>query len=357
MMNDLRFLTALVVIPLFSSTLLAGDDLPVRSSVEFVFGDYLASEGGTWEKKSGSLDSPFGIDFDAEGAMWIVELSSGRLLRHRSNQPLDIIRSKHPKGYSGDGGPVSQASFNGPHNVVVHPTIGVLVSDSWNHCIRAIDPKTLTVTTITGNGKAGYAGDGDVAKRARYDFVMCISLSSDRDTVHIADLKNRRVRNLELTTNEVKLVAGNGKKGIPRDNELATDGPLVDPRAVASDHSGNLYVLERGGHSLRRVKSSGEISTVAGTGERGFRDGEALASQFGAPKHICCDPQGNVFVADDLNGAIRKYSPHDQTVTTVLGRGNGDNRLTLSHPHGVRWNDGWLYVVDTGNNRIIRFRP
>jgi streptogramin lyase len=95
---------------------------------------------------------------------------------------------------------------------------------------------------------------------------------------------------------------------------------------------------------------------VAGTGARGFRDGKALRAQFGSPKHICCDPNGNVYIADDVNGAVRKYDPRTGQLSTLLGRGIGDLRITLEHPHGVRWHAGWLYVVDTGHGRILRLR-
>ena len=132
---------------------------------------------------------------------------------------------------------------------------------------------------------------------------------------------------------------------------------MVDPRAVASDGAGNLYILERSGNALRVVRPDGAIYTVAGTGRKGFRDGGALQARFGSPKHICCDPGGNVYIADDVNKAIRKYDPKTGRVSTVLGRGFGDPKITLERPHGVRWHDGRLHVVDTGHNRILRILP
>jgi streptogramin lyase len=159
---------------------------------------------------------------------------------------------------------------------------------------------------------------------------------------------------MDLESGQVRTVAGNGTKGAPADGEAADKSPLVDPRAVASDSQGNQYILERGGHALRVVRPDGTIHTVAGTGEKGFRDGEGLQAQFGSPKHICCDPDDKVYIADDLNGAVRQYDPETGQVSTILGRGFGDARITLEHPHGVRWHSGSLYVVDTGHNRILR---
>jgi streptogramin lyase len=82
-----------------------------------------------------------------------------------------------------------------------------------------------------------------------------------------------------------------------------------------------------------------------------------LKARFGSPKHICCDLAGNVYIADDLNKAVRKYDPETGQVSTVLGRGFGDPKITLERPHGVRWYHERLYVVDTGHNRILRILP
>ena len=119
---------------------------------------------------------------------------------------------------------------------------------------------------------------------------------------------------------------------------------------------GRIYILERGGHALRAVLHNGQIKTLAGTGEKGFRDGAALEAQLAAPKHICIDDCDNVYIADEANQAIRKYNPVSQKIETVLGRTHGDSRIRLSKPHGVCWHDGCLYVVDTGHNRILRLR-
>lgn len=183
---------------------------------------------------------------------------------------------------------------------------------------------------------------------------MCIELDPARKTLHIADLNNRRVRNMDLALGRVRTVGGTGQKAVPAEGGVAADNPLQDPRAVTSDTHGNLYILERSGHALRVIRPDGTIHTAAGTGTKGFRDGAGRQAQFGSPKHMCCDPDGNVYIADDLNRAVRQYNPTTREVSTVLGRGFGDPRITLEHPHGVRWHDGSLYVVDTGHNRILR---
>jgi sugar lactone lactonase YvrE len=179
---------------------------------------------------------------------------------------------------------------------------------------------------------------------------MCITLNPSGEKLHVADLKNRRIREIDLKSDKVRTIAGNGQRGVPKDGAKATEAPLVDPRAVCSDTAGNVYVLERGGHALRVVRPDGRIYTVAGNGEKGNSDGMGSAARFNGPKHICADPAGNIYVADDVNHLIRKYEPKTGEVSTVLGRG----KVKLSKPHGVTWDKGKLYIVDSSNHRILR---
>lgn len=136
------------------------------------------------------------------------------------------------------------------HNLAVTPAGDVYIADTWNHCIRKIDPKSGAITTVAG-GKAGYSGDGGPAAKATFDYVMCVTLNATNDQIYVADLKNRRIRCVDLRTGVVETVAGNGKKGVPRDGDIAVESPLVDPRAVVVDSRNRIYVLERSGHALR----------------------------------------------------------------------------------------------------------
>ena len=183
---------------------------------------------------------------------------------------------------------------------------------------------------------------------------MCVTLDPSAKALYLADLKNLRVRRVDLGTGEVSTIAGNGQKGIPTDGAVAVEGPLVDPRAVTIDSKGRVYVLERGGHALRRIDPDGRIRTVAGTGKPGWRDGPATDAQLNSPKHLCVDGADRVFIADDQNAAIRVYDPEAGTLQTVLGRGSGDPDVKLLHPHGVCVEGSELYVLDSGNNRLFR---
>jgi sugar lactone lactonase YvrE len=313
-------------------------------------------EGGTWDPKTSPLTSPFGVDFNSVGEMWIVELEGGRVHKRDAAGMLQKAGGDGSQSYKGDGGPLKDATFNGMHNCAVSPNGDLYISDSWNHCIRKVDTKTGLISTVAGTGQKGFSGDGGPATAATFDFVMCITLNPAGDVIHIADLNNRRIRALDLTIGIVKTIAGNGQKGIPKDGAVAIDSPLVDPRAVVQDSKQNVWILERSGHALRVIRPDGTIQTVAGTGKKGSTDGPGLTASFGSPKHLCIDDSDNIYIADDENGVIRRVDAVTSEVTTVLGKGHGNEKIRLSHPHGVTWEKGWLYVVDMGNNRILRLK-
>ncbi|MCA9060578.1 MAG: hypothetical protein KDA85_18835 [Planctomycetaceae bacterium] len=324
------------------------------AEVEFVVGGLMTGEGGSWDSSSGPLKSPFGVDFTSSGDMWIVELDGGRVFRMAPGGIPVLAGGDGSKSYRGDGGPLQDATFNGMHNCAVTFNDDLLIADSWNHCVRKVVPATGVISTIAGTGQKGFAGDGGAAKKASFDFVMCITLNPSQEVLHIADLNNRRIRAVNLKSGVVTTIAGNGMKGVPTDGAVAVDSPLVDPRAVAEDSVGNVYILERGGNCLRVVRPNGTIETVAGSGQRGAQDGAALQATFGSPKHLCIDHDDSVLIADDQNGAIRRYDPKSGMVSTVLGAGHGDPRIRLKNPHGVCIEKDWLYVIDMGNNRILR---
>ena len=332
------------------SPLQAGD-------VDIVVGGLMPAEGGDWNPKDSPLTSPFGVDFNSAGEMWIVELEGGRIHKQDSSGQLHHVGGDGSRSYRGDGGPLVSATFNGMHNCAVAPDGDLYIGDSWNHCVRKVDSKSGLISTIAGTGQKGFSGDGGPASLATFDFVMCITLSPANDVLHIADLNNRRIRAVGLKTGIVTTIAGNGKKGVPQNGDLAVNSPLVDPRAVVQDSMLNVWILERGGNALRVVRPDGTIHTIAGTGQKGLSDGPGLMAQFGSPKHLCIDDEDNLFIADDENGVIRRVDGKTHAVTTVLGKGHGDSRIQLSHPHGVTWQRDQLYVVDMGNNRILKMKP
>ncbi|PAW64931.1 MAG: hypothetical protein B9S34_11820, partial [Opitutia bacterium Tous-C1TDCM] len=180
----------------------------------------------------------------------------------------------------------------------------------------------------------------------------------------IADL--RQVHAVETATGKVRVLAGNGQKGVPADGAVATEAPLADPRAAAMDRQGNLYILERNGHALRVVGRDGRIRTVVNVAGKKGADGDggdAKLATLNGPKHLCIDRDDTVIIADAENHLIRRYVPATGKIERVAGTGKkgaagvGGSPLAceLNRPHGVDVaRDGTLYITDSYNNRVLR---
>jgi sugar lactone lactonase YvrE len=261
-----------------------------------------------------------------------------------------------------------QAEFQGMHNLARTRDGRLYLADTFNHAIRLYDPATQTVATIAGNGQPGFAGDdGPVSpETVQFRQPICIALNDEETQLFIADIGNRRVRVMDLKTNQIRTIAGNGQKGVPQDGQPAREQPLTDPRAVSQDRQGRLYILERGGHRLYRLEPDGKILAVAGTGKPGRTGdgGPALQAAMNGPKYLVCDANGLVLIADTENHQIRAFDPEKQTLRTLVGTGQpgagglgqGPLQVQLKRPHGVvrHPKTGELWIADSDNQRILR---
>ena len=316
------------------------------------------------------LGSPFGIDFDRAGNAFLIEYAGLRLLKVDPQGKLIVAAGTGEKGFSGNDGPALKATFNTPHSLLVLPGGGVLIADTNNNCVRKYNPATGNVAAFAGTGEKGFSGDGGPAVKAQFGGVYSVSLDVKGNRLLLDDLDNRRIRAIDLTSGLVSTVAGNGKTGVPADGANAADSPLADPRAVAADQNGNVYILERSGNALRVVDGAGKIRTVVGTGAAGNTgdDGDALRATLKGPKHLCVDQNGDVLIADTDNHVIRRYSPVTGKITRVAGTGKmGTGKLDaggvggdplkceLNQPHGVAVDShGVLYIVDSHNDRVLK---
>jgi len=311
------------------------------------------------------LKGPFAVDFDRSGNMYVAEFTGQRLLKVDPRGNLSTVAGTGEKGNGGDGGPGLKAQFNCMHNLAIAPDGSVYLADTFNNRIRKFDPETGTVSAFAGTGKSGFSGDGGPALKADFGGIYSIVFNPTGDKLYLDDLDNRRIRVIDMSTGIVTTVAGKGKRGVPQDGADAKNAPLVDPRAVAVDATGNIYILERSGHCLRVVDAAGKIRTVVGTGQKGLSGdgGDARKATMNGPKHLCVDRAGNVIIADTANHVIRKYLPREGKIVRVAGTGkkgpsgSGSDALTtsLDEPHGVYVrSSGELYIVDSFNNRIFK---
>lgn len=304
------------------------------------------------------LREPFGTAFDSGGHLWIIEMVSGnRLLQVDGGGMIQHVAGKMEPGLSEDGGQALRAQFNGPHNLAILPDNKVLIGDTWNGRVRVVDVKAGIVTTLPG----WQAPEG----KARGNGPYCITLSFDGTKLYIADL--RQVHELDLATHSSKVIAGNGKKGKPEDGAIATEAPLSDPRAVAPDRQGNVYILERGGNALRVVDKEGRIRTVVNaSGAKGGEGdgGPALEATMNGPKHLCVDKDDSVIIADAEAHLVRRYIPGTGRIERIAGTGKkgsvgvgGDPlKCELARPHGVTIHpqSGDLFITDSYNDRVLK---
>jgi sugar lactone lactonase YvrE len=358
-------LSALLVVNLLCAGPAAGSEPGQTGRVELVAGGGTGGEGAAADQAK--LTSPFGTAFDSAGALYFVEMLGHRVRKIGADGRVVTIAGSGRAGSGGDDGPASAAELNGPHSLAVTRSGDIFVADTWNNRVRKIDANTGKISNIAGTGRKGFSGDGGPAVRAEFGGIYCLALNELGQTLDLADLDNRRVRRVDLKSGIVTTVAGNGKKGVPHNGDDARSAPLVDPRAVALDGRGNLYILERGGHALRVVDRSGKIRTVAGTSQQGDSGdgGDARLATLNGPKHLCADTGGNVLIADTENHRVRIYNPEKGTIEAFAGTGHkgqagvggAPGAAELNQPHGVSIGPGGvIYISDSSNDRILKIK-
>ena len=210
------------------------------------------------------------------------------------------------------------------------------------------------VETIAGSSE-GFA-DGN-ALQAQFNTPSGIAI--DRaGNIFIADTSNNRIRKLSTDGTRVSTIAGTGVAGFTdgRAGEAQFDGPI----GIAVDPSGNLFIADTYNDSIRKITTEGIVTTIAGTGSPGYSDGHGNGAMFDTPCGVAIDKDGNVFVADTGNHAIRKINANGE-VTTIAGRsdtGSQGGEVRLNHPVGISiTHDGFLFISDEESGRIIRIAP
>ena len=308
------------------------------------------------------MSEPFMCAFDAAGNLYIAEAMNHCIRRvYRDTGTIVTIAGTGEQGYSGDGGPATQATFNQPYSLQVDTNGDIYVVDRLNFVIRKIEAVTGIIRTVVGTGEPGYSGDGGRATIAQLREPNDCFLDG-RGGLLIADVQDQRVRRLNLSSGVIATFAGNGAKERTGDGRSALEASILGARAVCMDGAGNTYIAEREGNGVRMVDTNGVMHTLAGTGEFGYDGdgGPALEATWGGPKAIRCDHGGNLLVVDTENHAIRRVDAETGIVTTVaggrLGGGGDGNRATtaaMDRPHGVEVDAaGNIFIADSNNHRV-----
>jgi len=281
-------------------------------------------DGG--QAPAAQLYAPTGIAVDAAGNLYIADQNNHRIRKVAPpTQALQIttLAGNGTAGYDGDGGLAPAAKLYFPTGVGVDGAGNVYVTDYYNHRVRKITAATGVITTVAGTGVAGFLGEGGPATAARLYYPVGIAVDG-AGNLYIADGNNHRIRKVTAATGVITTVAGSGTAGSLGDGGVATAAQLYTPSAVAVDAAGNLYIADANNHKIRKVTAAtGIISTLAGTGTAGYLgDGApATMANLSSPQGVAVDGAGNVFIADVNNQRVRKVTAATGNITTIAGNG------------------------------------
>ncbi|GHU55930.1 hypothetical protein FACS189442_4040 [Spirochaetia bacterium] len=290
---------------------------------------------------------PRGVAVDNAGNVYVADTENGRIRKISPSGVVTTLAGSGDRGYADGTG--TAARFYNPRGVAVDNAGNVYVADTSNHRIRKISPGGV-VTTLAGSGTSGYADGTGTAAR----FYSPTGVAVDNaGNVYVADYGNNRIR--KISPSGVVTTLAGSTQGYA--DGTGTAARFDYPFGVAADNAGNVYVADYGNHRIRKISPSGVVTTLAGSGAKGYADRTGTAAKFNNPSGVAVDNAGNVYVADYYNHRIRKISPSG-VVTTLAGIGYGyaDGTATaaeFSFPYGVAVdNVGTVYVADTENHLI-----
>jgi len=316
-------------------------------------GGNCCSVGDGGAATSAWLSGPSGVAADASGNVYIADQYSQRI-RMVSGGVISTVAGNGTLGYSGDSGPATNAMVNYPFGVAVDGSGNLYIADTNNGRIRKVTGGVIT--TIAGSTACGLSGDGGLAVNAQLCYPRAVTVTAS-GALLIADSSNGRIRQIS-TGGIISTVAG-GVCCSLGDGGLATQAWLNWPSGVTADAAGNIYIAETNSERIRKVGTSGLISTVAGGGS-GVDYGVAPLAAFAQPQAVAADASGNLYVADSKENVVRKVTASG-AITTIAGNGAaalaGDGgpatSASLNSPSGLAFDAaGNLYIADSYNQRI-----
>ena len=331
--------------------------------IETVAGDGTEGYGGDGGPAvEAQLYGPTGVAVDGAGNLYIADSFNLRIRKVDAAGVITTVAGDGTCCYGGDGGPATAAQLISPRGVALDGAGNLYIADQYNQRIRKVDSAGV-ITTVAGDGTAGYGGDGGPATAAQLNVPYDVALDGVGN-LYIADSSNHRIRKVDAA-GVISTVAGDGTAGYGGDGGAAVAAQLSDPWGVAVDGAGDLYIAAVNNNRIRKVDTAGVITTVAGYGPNGFSGdgGPAAAAYLNLPADVALDGLGNLYIADWDNHSIRKVDYSTGVITTVAGTGmsgySGDGGLPteaqLNRPQHVALDGaGNLYIADTSNNRIRR---
>jgi streptogramin lyase len=309
------------------------------------------------------VNDPYGVVRGPDGAIWFCEHAGHCIRRVAPDGTIATIAGAGTAGFSGDGGPASNAQFNLPHEIRFDREGNLFVADTGNNAVRRIDARTGVVTTIAGGPqRRGYAGDGGPAVAAQLRGPHSIQFGRD-GSLYVCDVGNHVVRRIDFATGIITTIAGTGRPGPTPDGAAIAGTPLNNPRSLDVDTQGDLWLVTREGNQVFRLDlAAGMIHLVAGTGAPGFtgNGGPAREATLSGPKGIALDAAGNAWLADTESHTLRMVDARTGRLELMAGTGEkGDGpdgdplRCAMNRLHGVFVDaDGTVFIGDSEAHRI-----
>ncbi|MGL4233595.1 MAG: hypothetical protein ACRCWJ_19670 [Casimicrobium sp.] len=341
-----------------SALALAATSFTAAQNISTIAGNGLPGFSGDGAvATSATLSGANGIALDRFGNVFVADSFNHRIRKIALDGKISTIAGTGVQGFSGDGAEATKAALNYPVHLAFAADGTLLIADNGNHRVRRVGTNGI-ISTVAGNGTEGFAGDGGAATAAQLNNPVGVATGAN-GSIYIGDAQNHRVRRVD-TNGVISTVAGNGTAGFAGDGGAATAAQLNFPGAIYVAANGDLLIADYANNRVRRVASDGIISTFAGTGTAGATgDGAAAtAAQLSGPFHLAGGTNGSVLIVDQIGGRVRSVAS-DGKISTVVGGGSafGDGDLAtnavLSSPSGVAVDAaGQLFISDRGVYRV-----
>ena len=304
------------------------------------------------------LNTPQGVAADAAGNLFVADTLNNVVRKVSPTGTISNYAGNGGAGNAGDGSAATAAQLNGPQGLAVDAAGNLFIADTLNAKVRKVSTGGV-IATVAGSGTPGFGGDGGAAASAQLNLPSGVAVDSTGN-LYIADFGNSRVRKVAASGGAISTVAGNGSAGYSGDGGPAAKAQLNGPQGVAVDAAGNLYIADTGNNLIREVTADGRIASVAGNGIAGYSGdgGPATSAQVGNPVALAVDAVGNIYIVDATR--VRQIYPNG-LIATIAGDGSrgysGDGGLAtqaqLNTPSAIALGkNGNLYVADTANNAV-----
>jgi trimeric autotransporter adhesin len=293
---------------------------------------------------SASLNFPRGMAFDGSGNLYIADTLNHRVRVVSTAGIINTFAGNGQAGFSGDGGAATSAAIGNPRGLAFRS--GTLyIGNAGLDNIRTVPIRTGVINTYAGSGY-GYDGDGNPLLSSLFAIPSGLLFNSAGDFL-VVDTQNQRLR--QATSGVMETIAG----GFIGDGSMATSAALVVPEAISFDKAGDYYIADSNGNRIRKVNAAGEIRTVAGTGVSGYSGdgGAATAAMLYYPLGVTLDSVGNLYVADDGNNVIRKVDTSGN-ISTFATNANFSGLGVMAADSSNN-----LYVVDQGTCVVWKVSP